>query len=299
MTGPAPGGAAGVDELDARPVRGGRAARRLSPDRGGRGRAVGAPLLLALPALVGVLFLVLPLAGLLVRAPWTGLPRLLAEASVRQALQLSLLCATAATALSLLLGVPLAWVLARLQFPGRRLLRTLVTLPLVLPPVVGGVGLLYAFGRRGVLGPALEHVGVSLSFTTTGVVLAEAFVAMPFLVVSVEGALASSDQRYEQAAATLGASTWTTFRRVTLPLIGPSVAAGAVLAFARALGEFGATITFAGNLPGTTQTMPLAVYIALETDPPAAIALALVLLALSIAILLLLRERWLRPGTTT
>ena len=283
MTVPAPTGSRPLDQVAHEPAR--------------RTRG-GVPLLLAVPAVVGVLFLVLPLAGLLVRAPWTGLPRLLAEPSVRQALRLSLLSATLATVLSLLFGVPLAWVLARLRFPGRRLLRTLVTLPLVLPPVVGGVGLLFAFGRRGVLGPALESVGVSLSFTTAGVVLAEAFVAMPFLIVSVEGALASSDQRYEQAAATLGASSWTTFRRITLPLVGPSVAAGAVLAFARALGEFGATITFAGNLPGTTQTMPLAVYIALETDPQAAIALALVLLAVSVAILLLLRERWLRPGTT-
>ena len=293
MTVPAAAGGQMLDQLGAGPgeprrtVRGGRATRR-------SGRV---PLLLTLPALVGVLFLVLPLGGLLVRAPWTGLPRLLADPPVRQALRLSLLSATAATGLSLLFGVPLAWVLARLRFPGRRLLRTLVTLPLVLPPVVGGVGLLFAFGRRGVLGPALSSVGISLSFTTAGVVLAEAFVAMPFLIVSVEGALASSDQRYEQAAATLGASSWATFHRVTLPLVGPSVAAGAVLAFARALGEFGATITFAGNLPGTTQTMPLAVYIALETDPQAAIALALVLLAVSIAIMLLLRERWLRPGT--
>ncbi len=256
-------------------------------------------MLLGAPAAVALLFLLLPLTGLLVRAPWTGLPRLLAEPSVRQALQLSLLSATAATGLSLLFGIPLAWVLARLEFPGRRLLRALVTLPLVLPPVVGGVGLLYAFGRRGVLGPALGSAGISLPFTTTAVVLAETFVAMPFLIIAVEGALASSDQRYEQAAATLGASGWTTFRRVTLPIAGPSVLAGAVLCFARALGEFGATITFAGNLPGTTQTMPLAVYIALETDPQAAIALALVLLAVSITILLALRERWLRPGTAT
>ncbi len=275
--------------------------RRPSGGAGGRAEGVGGqgtPMLLAVPAAVAVLFLLLPLAGLLVRAPWTGLPTLLAEPSVRQALRLSLLSAGAATGLSLVLGIPLAWVLARLRFPGRRLLRALVTLPLVLPPVVGGVGLLFAFGRRGVLGPALSSVGISLPFTTAGVVLAEAFVAMPFLVVAVEGALASSDQRYEQAASTLGAGGWTTFRRVTLPMAGPSVAAGAVLCFARALGEFGATITFAGNFPGTTQTMPLAVYLALETDPEAAVALALVLLAVSITILLSLRERWLRPGTT-
>jgi len=268
--------------------------------RAGRGRdRLGLVVSLGGPAAVALLFLLLPLTGLLVRAPWSGLPRLLAEPSVRQALQLSLLSAATATGLSLVFGVPLAWVLARPRLPCRRFLRALVTLPLVLPPVVGGVGLLYAFGRRGVLGPALASAGISLPFTPTAVVLAETFVAMPFLVIAVEGALASSDQRYEQAASTLGASAWTTFRRITLPIAGPSVLAGAVLCFARALGEFGATITFAGNLPGTTQTMPLAVYIALETDPQAAIALALVLLAVSITILLALRERWLRPGTAT
>lgn len=265
--------------------------------RGGSARTAGRlPVVLGAPAAVALLFLLLPLAALLVRAPWRNLPHLLADPSVRQALTLSLVSASLATLLSLVIGVPLAWVLARLRFPGRRVVRALVTLPLVLPPVVGGVGLLYAFGNRGLLGPLLNSLGISLSFTTAGVVLAEAFVAMPFLVVTVEGALAASDQRYEQAAATLGASGWTTFRRVTLPLVGPSVAAGGVLCFARALGEFGATITFAGNLPGTTQTMPLAVYIALETDPPAAVALALVLLAVSITILLLLRDSWLRPG---
>lgn len=255
------------------------------------------PAVLAIPALLGLLFLLLPLLGLLVRAPWHGLPHLLGDSTVLQALRLSLISATSATALSVLLGVPLAWVVARMRFPGRRLVRALVTLPLVLPPVVGGVALLYAFGRKGVFGPALSALHVDLSFTTAGVVAAETFVAMPFLVVTVEGALSSSDLRFEEAAATLGASTWTTFRRVTVPLVAPSVAAGAVLTFARALGEFGATITFAGNLPGTTQTLPLATYIALETDPESAIALALVLLAVSIAVLLLLRERWLRPGS--
>ncbi|HEY5334691.1 MAG TPA: ABC transporter permease [Mycobacteriales bacterium] len=254
------------------------------------------PVVLAVPALLGLLFLLLPLLGLLVRAPWHGLPHLLGDSTVRQALRLSLITATSATVLSVVLGVPLAWVIARMRFPGRRLVRALVTLPLVLPPVVGGVALLYAFGRKGVFGPALSALHVDLSFTTAGVVAAETFVAMPFLIVTVEGALSSSDLRFEEAAATLGASTWTTFRRVTVPLVGPSVAAGAVLTFARALGEFGATITFAGNLPGTTQTLPLATYIALETDPQSAIALALVLLAVSIAVLLLLRERWLRPG---
>jgi molybdate transport system permease protein len=252
------------------------------------------PLWLLAPATVALLFLLLPLFGLLERAPWRGLPHLLGDPAVRTALRLSLECAAAATGLSLLFGVPLAWALARLHFPGRKLVRALVLLPLVLPPVVGGVALLYAFGRHG-----LFAFDIPLAFTTKGVIVAETFVAMPFLVITVEGALASSDLRYEEAAATLGASAWTTFRRVTVPLIGPSVAAGAVLTFARALGEFGATITFAGNLPGTTQTLPLATYIALETDPESAIALALVLLAVSLLVLLALRERWLRPGITS
>lgn len=252
---------------------------------------------LAAPASIGLLLLLLPLAGLLVQAPWRSLPDLLTEPEVGLALRLSLLSATLATALSLAVGVPLAWLLARTRFPGRRLLRALVTLPLVLPPVVGGLALLVVFAPRGLLGPPLESAfGISLPFTTAAVVLAEAFVAMPFLVVTVEGALASRDEHLEEAAATLGATPWTTFRRVTLPLLGPSLLAGSVLCFARALGEFGATITFAGNLPGTTQTMPLAVYVALERDPDAAVALSLVLLAVSVAVLLLLRDRWLRPG---
>ena len=246
------------------------------------------------PAAIGLAFLVLPLAGLLIRAPWTTLPHRLTEPGVLAALRLSLLTATLATAVCLLAGVPLAWILARTTFPGRRLVRALVTVPLVLPPVVGGVALLLVFGRRGLLGGWLDSTfGVTLPFTTTGVVLAEAFDAMPFLVISVEGALRAADARYEEAAATLGASRWTAFRRVTLPLIAPGVAAGAVLCWARALGEFGATITFAGNFPGRTQTMPLAVYLALEQDLDAAIVLSLVLLAVSVLILAGLRDRWL------
>ncbi|GAB2730908.1 ABC transporter permease [Kitasatospora kifunensis] len=251
------------------------------------------PLALLLPALLGLLFLVLPLLGLVIRAPWRALPGQLTSAEVWQALRLSLICATAATAVALVLGVPLAWLLARTEFPGRRLIRALVTLPLVLPPVVGGVALLLVLGRNGIVGRWLDSAfGITLPFTTPGVVVAEAFVAMPFLVISVEGALRAADPRYEEAAATLGASRLTAFRRVTLPLIAPGVGAGAVLAWARALGEFGATITFAGNFPGTTQTMPLAVYLAMENDPEAAIALSLVLLAVSIAVLAGLRGRW-------
>ncbi|MET8452697.1 molybdate ABC transporter permease subunit [Streptomyces sp. NPDC005209] len=254
----------------------------------------GVPLPLLVPGVLALAFLVLPLVALLVRAPWHGLPEQLTSAEVWQALQLSLLSATAATAVCLVLGVPLAWLLARTQFPGRGFVRALVTLPLVLPPVVGGVALLLALGRNGVIGKWLDAwFGITLPFTTTGVVVAEAFVAMPFLVISVEGTLRAADPRFEEAATTLGASRFTAFRRVTLPLIAPGIAAGAVLAWARALGEFGATITFAGNFPGRTQTMPLAVYLALQNDPEAAIALSLVLLAVSVAVLAGLRDRWL------
>jgi molybdate transport system permease protein len=257
-------------------------------------REGGIPLLLLLPAALGTLFLVLPLVGLLVRAPWSDLGARLAAPGVWEALRLSLISASLATVVALLLGVPLAWVLARTRVPGRSLLRALVTVPLVLPPVVGGVALFLVLGRQGIVGHWLfASFGIGIPFTTTAVVIAETFVAMPFLVVSVEGALRAADARFEDAAATLGADRWTTFRRVTLPLVAPGVGAGAVLCWARALGEFGATITFAGNFPGTTQTMPLAVYLALQNDPPAAIALSLVLLLVSIATLLLLRERWL------
>lgn len=270
------------------------------PQRGPGGRPAAVrevsgrlPWMLVLPAVVGLVFLVLPLAGLLIRAPWSTLAQRLTEPHVLEALRLSLVCATIATAVCLLLGVPLAWLLARVDFPGRRLVRALVTVPLVLPPVVGGVALLLVLGRRGLVGQWLESTfGVTLPFTTAGVIVAEAFVAMPFLVISVEGALRGADQRFEEAAATLGASRWTVFRRVTLPLIMPGVVAGAVLCWARALGEFGATITFAGNFPGTTRTMPLAVYLALETEPEAAIVLSLVLLAVSVIILAGLRDRW-------
>ncbi|MEU4216800.1 ABC transporter permease [Actinoplanes sp. NPDC026623] len=261
-----------------------------------RRRAVGqrAPVALLVPAVLGLAFLVLPLAGLLIRAPWSTLPQRLAEPGVLTALRLSLQTATLATGLCLVLGVPLAWMLARADFRGRRLVRALVTVPLVLPPVVGGVALLLVFGRRGIVGEWLDATfGVTLPFTTAGVVLAEAFVAMPFLVIAVEGALRGADVRYEEAAATLGAGRWTTFTHVTLPLVAPGIAAGAVLCWARALGEFGATITFAGNFPGRTQTMPLAVYLALETDLQTAIVLSLVLLTVSVAILAGLRDKWL------
>jgi molybdate transport system permease protein len=265
------------------------------PSRRARRSGGPLPLVLVLPAVLGLAFLVVPLAGLLAQAPWSTLPSRLLSAEVGQALRLSLLCASGATVVCLVLGVPLAWVLARAQVPGRGLIRALVTVPLVLPPVVGGVALLLVLGRRGLIGARLDlWFGWSLPFTTAAVVIAEAFVAMPFLVISVEGALRAADPRYEEAAATLGASRWLTFRRVTLPSIAPGVVAGAVLCWARALGEFGATITFAGNLPGRTTTMPLAVYLALETDPDVAVVLSIVLLAVSVGVLACLRERWIR-----
>ncbi len=203
----------------------------------------------------------------------------------------------AATAISLMVGVPLAWVLARADFRGLRLLRALVTLPLVLPPVVGGVALLLVFGRNGLLGQYLDQwFGVTIPFSPAAVVMAETFVAMPFLVVTVEGALRSADRGLEEAAVTLGASRMMVFRQITVPLAAPSIGAGAVLCWARAMGEFGATITFAGSFPGRTQTMPIAVYYALETDPDAAILLGLVLLLVSVVVLITLRDRWLRGG---
>jgi molybdate transport system permease protein len=249
------------------------------------------------PAAIGFAFLCLPLLALLIRAPWRGLGRLLSGSAGLTALRLSLECATAATVLSLLLGVPLAWVLARVRLPGIGLLRALVTLPLVLPPVVGGLALLLALGRNGVFGRFLSSAtGYSLPFTTSGVIVAETFVAMPFLVLTVEGAIRSADRELEEAAATLGASRGMVFGRITLPLVSPSLLAGAVLCWARALGEFGATITFAGSFQGTTRTMPLEVYYALEVDPEQAVALSLVLLVVAVAVLAALRERWLRPG---
>jgi molybdate transport system permease protein len=253
------------------------------------------PLLALAAASVAALFFLLPLAGLLWRAPWRSVGSDLAAPEVRTALRLSLEASLAATFLCTVFGLPLAWVLARIEFPGRRLLRALTILPMVLPPVVGGIALIYAFGRRGIVGQYLEQwFHLVLPFTTKGAILAEAFVAMPFLVITAEAAFRSLDRGYEDAARTLGASRWTVFRRVTLPLAGPALAAGAVLCWARALGEFGATITFAGNFPGTTQTMPLAVYLSLESPrPETAIVLSLVLLVVSLAILVGLRDRWL------
>ena len=259
------------------------------------GPALGRPpLRLLVPAAVAAAFLGVPLVGLVARTPWPQLPDLLVDPALAQALWISVLTATVATVVCVVGGLPLAWALARTTFRGRTLVRGLVAVPLVMPPVVAGVALLAAFGRTGLVGgPLRDWFGVTVPFTTVAVVLAHTFVALPFFVLSVEGALRASSHEYDAVAATLGAGRWTTFRRVTLPLVLPGVGAGALLAWARSLGEFGATITFAGNYPGTTQTMPLLIYSRLQGDPDAAYALGLVLLAFSLLVLVLLRDRWL------
>jgi len=271
-----------------------------SPETADR-RGSGIPGILWVPAVLALCFLLLPLLALVLRAPWSTLPQQLFSPEIGSALVLSLVSALSATALCLVLGIPLAWILARSQgwaAGPRRLLRALVLVPLVLPPVVGGVALLLLLGRNGVLGQYLDRwFGLSIPFTTPAVVIAEAFVAMPFLVLAVEGALRGADRRFEDVAATLGASRWYIFRRVTLPLVVPGVAAGAVLCFARALGEFGATITFAGSFPGVTQTMPISAYLAMQTNPEGAIVISLVLLVVSVLVLVSLRDRWISGVT--
>lgn len=256
----------------------------VEPRGEGRAHLVAWPL-----ALLGLAFFVVPLVGLLVRAPIGELGSLLAAPVVRSALSLSLLVSLAALALSLVLGLPLAWLLARVEFPGRRVVRALVTLPMVLPPVVAGVALLAAFGRKGLLGAWFGELGIELAFSTLGAVLAATFVAAPFLIVTLEAALERVDREFEDAAATLGATRTRILFTVTLPAIRPSLLAGLALCWARALGEFGATITFAGNYPGRTQTLPLAVYEAMQSDPDAALAIALVLLLVSLTLLVALR----------
>ncbi|MGW7270060.1 ABC transporter permease [Streptomyces sp. NPDC054864] len=265
-----------------------------------RGRTTGprTPLALAIPALLAIAFLMLPLLGILVRTEWGELGAHLTAEGTTQALKLSLVVSFWALGISLLLGVPLAWLLARVDFPGKAVVRSLVLLPMVLPPTVGGVALLLAFGRRGLLGPWLEDTfGITLPFHTSGAVIAAAFVAMPFLVISLEGALGGLRPRYEETAASLGASPVRVFCTVTLPMVAPGLIAGAALTWARALGEFGATITFAGNLPGTTQTLPLQVYLLLQDSPEAATSVSLLLLAIAMAVLVALRGRWMSaPG---
>jgi molybdate transport system permease protein len=253
------------------------------------------PAALVVLACLGLAFFFLPLVALLIRVPWGDLGSLLASEVVTDALRLSLVSSVAATAISLVLGVPLAWLLARAEFPGRSVVRGVVTLPLVLPPVVGGAALLFALGRRGLVGgPLAEATGLVMPFSMWGVIVATTFVAMPFLVITVEGALRNLDTRYEGVAAALGAGRWTVLRRVTIPMIAPSLLSGLVLTWARAFGEFGATITFAGNLQGRTQTLPLAVFVALESDRDVAVAISLLMVAVSLAVLVALRDRWTR-----
>jgi molybdate transport system permease protein len=250
---------------------------------------------MAVIAALGLAFVALPVVGLAVRAPWSEAGRVLSDPVAGPALLLSLQVATQAAVVGLVLGFPVAWVLARSSFRGISLVRGLVVLPVVLPPVVAGVGLLAALGRRGILGGTLSLAGVTLPFSTAGAVVASAFVAMPFLVLSLEAGLRSMDVRLEDAASAMGASRWYVLRRVTLPLVRSSLAAGLVLAWARALGEFGATITFAGNLRGVTQTLPLAVFETSQTDPGGAVFLSLILVLLSLAALAVLRGRLLSP----
>lgn len=264
------------------------------------GRAGRLPWAAFVPAAVAVAFLALPVLAIVRRAPWSDLPHLLGQGGLdgaRTALRLSLVASLSATAIAIVLGIPLAWVLARHPFPGRRFVRSLVLLPMVLPPVVGGVALLGAFGRNGMLGGWLESwFGVRLPFTTAGAAVAEAFVSLPFLVITAEAAFRNLDTRYEDAARTLGARPLKVFVRVVVPLAWPGILAGVVLAWARALGEFGATITFAGNTPGQTRTMPVAIFLAYQGNEGQALALSLVLVAISVSVLVALREQWLGVG---
>ena len=244
-------------------------------------------------AALAVALFALPLIGLAWRAPWRHAASIVTDPVVRRALWLSIRTSVISVVIVGVLGIPLAWVLAAVRFPGRSLVRALATVSMVLPPVVGGVALFASFGRRGLVGSPLdEWFGVRLPFSTAGVVLAQVFVSMPFLVLAVEGALRQVDPRVGEAASVLGAGPWYAFRRVTLPAIRPALVSGLILAWARALGEFGATITFAGSLPGRTQTMPLATYLALETKPDEAIVLSLLMIALSFTVLIGLRDRW-------
>ena len=259
----------------------------------GRGRAV--PIVLgAIGALALVVLVLLPLGALVLRAPWSDAADIVGSRDVRDALGLSLIVSLWSLLLAVLLGFPIAWVLARTSFPGRSVVRSLVLLPMVVPPVIGGVALLVAFGRRGVVGQHLDAwFDVQLAYTRPAAVMAATFVSLPFFVVTVEAALRGVDRRYEDAARTLGASPGFVLRHVTLPSIRGALGAGAALAWARALGEFGATITFAGSFRGQTETMPLAIYDLLDADVHAAILLSLVLLAVSVAVLAGLRDRWL------
>ena len=256
---------------------------------------LGTPVLLVPPAVIAVAFLFLPTLGLLVRTPWSRLGEIYRTDGVWTALRISIESSLEATGFALVFGVPLAWMLARLRLPGMALVRAVVTIPLVLPPIIGGVALFNAFGRNGLIGDGIETVfGTSLPFTYPAVVVAQTFVAMPFLVVTVEGAFRSADRGVEEAAATLGASRWRIFATVTVPIVAPSIVAGSILCWARALGEFGATLLFGGNQPGVTQTLPTMVITVFSDHPADAPALSLPLIAVAIIVLGTMRDRWLR-----
>ena len=251
----------------------------------------GLPRWVFVPAAAGAVFVLLPLVAMAAKVQWSQFFTLISSESSIAALKLSLQTSTASTVLCIVLGVPMAMVLARTSFPGQRVVRSLMLLPLVLPPVVGGIALLYTFGRRGLLGHSLEVLGIQIAFSTTAVVLAQAFVALPFLVVALEGTLRTVGQRYEIVAATLGGRPTTVLMRVTLPLVLPGLLSGAVLSFARSLGEFGATLTFAGSLQGVTRTLPLEIYLQRETDADAAVALSLVLVVIAVLVVGLAQGR--------
>lgn len=273
-----------------------RRVARLRRDPGASG-GPGLPPWVPLLAVVGAALVVLPLAGMATAVDWANFLELVTSPASLDALWLSLRTAALSTLVAVVLGTPLALVLARSAFPGQRLLRALVLLPLVLPPVVGGIALLYTFGRRGLIGEHLELLGLQIAFSTTAVVLAQSFVATPFLVIGLEGSLRTAGQRYEQVAATLGARPSTVLWRITLPLVAPGLISGGVLAFARALGEFGATLTFAGSLQGVTRTLPLEIYLQRETDPAAAIALSMLLVAVAALIVITVYGAGAAPGS--
>jgi molybdate transport system permease protein len=254
-------------------------------------RAIPRPLIL--PAVLAVALLVLPVVGLLLEAPWSSLIERLTSEAVLDAMRVSLVVSTSAAALCLALGLPLAWVLAHSERRGIGVLRAFVLLPMVLPPVVGGTALLFALGRRGFFGEWLDRgLGITLPFTTAGAIVAATFVALPFFVTTLESSLREQGTNLDEAAAAVGASPWATFVHVTLPTQRGAIAAGIALSWARALGEFGATITFAGSLGGRTRTLPLETFLALESDPESAVAISVLLLTVSLTVLIALRGKW-------
>lgn len=245
-------------------------------------------------AVVGTALIAVPVVALMFEVPWSSFAAVFGDPGTRTALWLSVRTSVTATMLSVLVGLPVAWMLAGSRFPGKRLVRAVCVLPMVLPPVVGGVALLFVFGRRGVVGSILhDHFGFRFAFTETAVVISQFFVAVPFFIVVMESAFQQINPDITGVARTLGARPWQVVRRITVPIVRPSFVAAVVLTWARALGEFGATITFAGNTPGRTQTLPLAIYTSLEQDPDAALAMSVLLIAVSLVVLVGMRGRWL------